>query len=282
MGVVNASPDSFSDGGIYRTLEDRVNLASQLLDDGAHIIDIGGESGITNVDPVDVDVELERVVPVVEAVQSEIKQRGSSAVISVDTYKPQVAEAAIVAGATIVNDVSGLRNPELASICARASAGLVIMHTRARPKQRLQSSELYEDVNLDIQRFLSEKIELALKQGMSENQIILDPGPDFSKTPAQTVEVLRGLDQLKTFGMPLLLAISRKDFIGAITDRPPRERLAGTLAALGFALDHGAEIFRLHDIAKARDFLKVLEVLNGDCEVSQQVRLSEELRWQNQ
>ncbi|MEA2129508.1 MAG: dihydropteroate synthase, partial [Solirubrobacteraceae bacterium] len=181
MGIVNASPDSFSDAGAYPDLDTRVRRARELLAAGADIIDIGGESGITRRPAVAVAEELERVVPLVERVAGEL-----GAVVSVDTYKPAVAEAAIAAGAAIVNDVSGLRDPELAAVCARTGAALVLMHTRAAPKQRLQDPDLYDDVVADVVRFLGERMEVARAHGVRDEQLILDPGPDFSKTPAQT------------------------------------------------------------------------------------------------
>ena len=273
MGIVNATPDSFSDGGLRPTLEDRVALARELLDAGAEVIDIGGESGVTNQPPVDAEVEIERVVPLIERVAGEL-----GALVSVDTYKPAVARAAIRAGAAIVNDVSGLRDPELADVCAQTSAGLVVMHTRARPKEKLLDPTLDGRVVADVERFLRERIELALERGMDFEQLILDPGPDFGKTPAQTVEVLRALPALQTLERPVLLAVSRKDFIGAITLRPPRARLAGTLAAIGYGVDAGAHVLRVHDVAAVADFLAVRAVLAGEAEIDSGLRLADDLR----
>ena len=273
MGVVNASPDSFSDGGLYNDLDARVELARRLLDDGADVIDIGGESATTGTAPVAVADELELVVPLVEAVAGDL-----GALVSVDTYKPEVAAAAIAAGAGIVNDVSGLRDPALAEVCARTGAGLVLMHTRAAPRERLQDPDLYGDVTGEVLDFLGERIETALRAGCRREQLIVDPGPDFSKTPAQTVELLRGLPRLHELGRPLLMAISRKDFIGALSGRAPRERLAGTLAALDHGIRCGAHIFRLHDIREAADFVRVRAALAGELEVDAQLSLQEELR----
>ncbi|MBJ7332531.1 MAG: dihydropteroate synthase [Solirubrobacteraceae bacterium] len=273
MGIVNATPDSFSDDGSTRTLDARVALAAELLDAGADVIDIGGESGVTNRPPVDPSEEIARVVPLIERVAGEL-----GALVSVDTYKPAVAEAAIDAGAAIVNDVSGLRDPALADVCARTGAGLVLMHTRVAPKQKLLDPGLYDDVAADVRRFLAERMAEAVERGCDPEQIVLDPGPDFAKTPAQTVESLRGLESLHELGRPLLLAISRKDFVGAITGRPPRERLAGTLAALAYGADAGGHIFRMHDVAAAADFLAVRGVLRGDRELGAETTLAEELR----
>ena len=262
MGVVNASPDSFSDDGDHPTHADRVRHAAALLAAGADLIDIGGETAFGGVPPVTVEEELARVVPLVEAVAG-----GMGAVVSVDTYKPPVAEAAIAAGAAIVNDVSGLRDPGLADVCAASGAGLVLMHTRAAPKETLLDPAHYSDVVADVRDFLAERIALATARGVALEQLVLDPGPDFAKTPAQTVAVLRRLDVLHALGRPVLLAISRKDFLAAITGRPPRQREAATLAALAESADAGAHIVRVHDVAAASDFLAVRAVLRGDREL---------------
>jgi dihydropteroate synthase len=217
MGIVNATPDSFSDDGAHRTLEDRVELAREQLQAGARVIDIGGESGVTNRPPVSPQEEIERVVALIERVAGDL-----GALVSVDTYKPAVARAAIAAGAAMVNDVSCLRDAGLADVCAETGAALVLMHTRAAPKQKLFDPSLDGRALADVHALLAERIELAQARGLPFEQLLLDPGPDFGKTPAQTAEVLRGLDSLHELGRPLLLAISRKDFIGAITGRAPR------------------------------------------------------------
>lgn len=273
MGIVNATPDSFSDDGSARTLDARVRLAAELLEAGADIIDIGGESGVTNRPPVDAEEEIARVVPLIERVAG-----GLGAIVSVDTYKPPVARAAIDAGAAIVNDVSGLRDPALADVCAETGAGLVLMHTRVPPKQKLLDPDRYDDVAADVVAFLRDRMGVAAERGVAAEQIMLDPGPDFAKTPAQTVASLRRLDTLHALGRPVLLAISRKDFVGAITGRAPRERLAGTLAALAHGADAGGHVFRVHDVAEAADFLAVRAVLRGDAELDAGETLAEELR----
>lgn len=273
MGIVNASPDSFSDAGAYPNLDARVQLARELLAAGADILDVGGESGITLRPPVAVDAEIERVAPLVSRLAAEL-----GAVVSVDTYKPAVAAAAIGAGAAIVNDVSGLRDPELADVCASSGAALVLMHTRAAPKQRLQDRELYEDVTADVLAFLGDRMELARARGVRDEQLILDPGPDFAKTPAQTIEVLSRLEELHALGRPLLLAVSRKDFVGALTGRAPRERGAGTLAAIACGVEAGAQILRVHDVAAAADFLTVRSALRRELAIDPNLALSDEIR----
>jgi len=273
MGVVNATPDSFSDGGEHKTLDSRVELAAQLLAGGADIIDIGGESGVTNAAAVDAQEEIERVVPLVERVANEL-----GAIVSVDTYKPAVARAAIAAGAVIVNDVSGLRDPELAAVCAESEAALVIMHTRAKPKEKLLDRSMDGKMLEDVLTFLQERMAIAVSMGVKLESIILDPGPDFGKTPAQTVEVLRGINRVQALGRPVLLAVGRKDFIGAATGQPPRQREAGTLAAFAWGAAHGGHIFRVHDVAACRDFLAVRDLLEGRTELPSEVMLAEELR----
>jgi len=275
MGIVNASPDSFSDGARHQTLDDRWQLASELLAAGADILDIGGESASTGRPPVAVQEEIARVVPLIERVASEL-----GAVVSVDTYKPAVARAAIAAGASIVNDVSALRDPALAELCAQSGAALVVMHTRAAPRERMQDPDLYGDIVGEVIAFLRERTEVAIAAGVSREQLIVDPGPDFAKTPAQTIRLLAGVQRLHELKLPLLMAISRKDFIGALTGRAPRERLAGTLAALAHCMDAGAHIFRVHDVAAASDFLTVRAALAGAQQPSRDLALAEELRYE--
>jgi dihydropteroate synthase len=274
MGIVNASPDSFSDGGLYRGLDAQVALAEKLLAEGADILDVGGESASTGRPPVEVQKEIERVAPLIERLADEL-----GAVVSVDTYKPEVARAALDAGARIVNDVSGLRDPALAEICAQRGAGLVLMHTGAPPRVRLQDPDLYREVMGEVIEFLRERIALALARGVAVEQLILDPGPDFAKTPTQTITMLRELERLHELGRPLLMAVSRKDFIGALTGRPPRERHAGTLAALAYAVERGAHVLRVHDVAAAADFLTVRAALAGELEPSRDLALGEEIRY---
>jgi dihydropteroate synthase len=273
MGIVNASPDSFSDAGRYTNIDKRLALARELGAQGADILDVGGESAATNRPAVPVGEEIERVAPLIERIVAEL-----DIAVSVDTYKPEVARAAIAAGAGIVNDVSGLRDPELAGVCAQTRTALVVMHTRAQPKQRLQDPELYADVLTDVLEFLRERTELAQQLGVAREQLIVDPGPDFAKTPAQTIELLAHVQRLHELGLPLLMAVSRKDFIGALTERPPRERLGGTLAAVAHGVDAGAHILRVHDVAAVHDFLRVRAALGGELAPRRDLAIAEEHR----
>jgi dihydropteroate synthase len=219
---------------------------------------------------VPADEEAARVVPLVERLAAE------GVVVSVDTWKASVARAAVEAGAAMVNDVSGLSEPGVADACAASGAALVVMHTRVAPK--VKEFPAYDDVVADVVSLLRERVALARSRGVGEDQIVLDPGPDFAKTPAQTVEVLGSLRELAALGRPVLLAASRKDFVGAIVGRTPRERLAGTLAAVGEGVDAGAAILRVHDVPAVRDFLDVRAALRGEREVPADLRLAPELR----
>ncbi|HET7487406.1 MAG TPA: dihydropteroate synthase [Acidimicrobiales bacterium] len=269
MGVVNASPESFSDGDRAASVDRRLARAGEVLEEGADLVDVGGESGVTNRPPIDPAEEIRRILPVV----TELVAAG--ALVSVDTWKAPVALAALEAGAHLVNDVSGLADPALAGHCARFGAGLVVMHTRARPK--VKEFPAYDDVVADVDAFLRRRLTLAAAWGVAPEQVVLDPGPDFAKTPSETVRVLRHLGDLAALGRPLLLAVSRKDFVGALTGRPPRDRLAGTLAAVGEGVDAGAGILRVHDVAAVRDFLAVRAALRG-APVDPALHLPEHLR----
>jgi dihydropteroate synthase len=258
MAVINATPDSFSDAGKYSTLEARMERTQEVLAQGADILDIGGQSAIT---------------PVIQWVAA-----NTSAIMSIDTYRPKVAAAALEAGAHIINDISGLLHRELADVVASYGAGYILMHNRGRPKVRLTDANLYEDVVADVLSFMDERMEWLTAAGVSRQQLIVDPGPDFAKTPAQTVEVLQKINQLLAYDRPVLFPVSRKDFIGAITGRPPRERLAGTLAAIAHTLTlTRAGIYRVHDIEDVRNFLDVWDVLQGHSQLGAEVLLDRDL-----
>jgi dihydropteroate synthase len=272
MGIVNAGPDSFSDAVRLRTLDAQVAHAMRLVADGADIIDVGGESGVTYTPATAPEVEADRVVPLVRRLAAE------GVPVSVDTWKAAVAEAALSAGAALINDTSGLADLRLAELCAATGASLVVMHTRAAPKQE-RFADYRGDVVGDVIGFLRERCAAARAAGVADEQLVLDPGPDFAKTPAETVEVLRAIDRVAALGRPLLLAVSRKYFVGAITGRPPAERLAGTLAAVGWAADAGAAIVRVHDVVEVADFLRVRAVLRGEEEMPPFDRDDDALKW---
>jgi dihydropteroate synthase len=278
MGVVNASPESFSDAAQYQSLEQRLDLCGELVAAGADIIDIGGQSAITNQPEIDPVEEVDRVLPIIEW----LRANHPDVMISVDTYKPLVAKAALLAGASILNDVSGLAYPEVVDMCVGTGSALVIMHTRARPKVRVQDPNLYDDVVSDVVHFLSSRMDVAIAAGLPSESIIVDPGPDFAKTPYQTVSVLRRIEEIRSLGRPLLLALSRKDFLGAILERSPRSRDHATLAAIAHFAAVPGNIVRVHDVAATRDVLKTIDVLTGRRNLDPDYVLPDSLRYETE
>jgi dihydropteroate synthase len=256
MGILNATPDSFSDPPGARLTGELVDRAHALAAGGAAIVDVGGESGRTDTDAISAAEEIERVVPLVERLTAD------GLAVSVDTWRAEPARAALDAGAAMINDVSGLADPVLADLCADARAALVITHTRVAPKTKAFPG--YADVVADVLGLLRERSDVARRCGLGEEQLLLDPGIDLAKTPAESVELLRRLGELEALGRPLLLAVSRKDFVGSLTGRPPGQRDAGTLAALEPALDAPGAVVRVHDVAGASDFLRVRAALRGE------------------
>ena len=255
MGIVNATPDSFSDPQGEKTLDALVARAHGLAEEGAAIIDVGGESGRTDRPAVPIEEERARVVPLIERLAADGLR------VSVDTWRAPVARAALAAGASMVNDVSGLSDLEVADACADTGAELVITHTRIPPK--VKGFPEYGDVVADVIELLRERAALAGEHGVGEDQLIFDPGIDIAKTPAESIEVLRRLPEVAELGRPLLVAVSRKDFVGALTGRSPADRDGGTLAAVGAAADAGAQVLRVHDVAGARDYLAVRSALSN-------------------
>jgi dihydropteroate synthase len=257
MGIVNATPDSFSDEPGAKPLDVLAERGLALAAAGAAIVDVGGESGRTDREAVSEDEEISRVAPLVERLAAE------GVVVSVDTWRAPVAREALAAGAGLINDVSGLSDPDIATACAEIGAGLVITHTRAAPKTK--AFPAYDDVVADVCDLLSERVTQAEERGVEPDQLLLDPGIDLAKTPAESIEVLRRLSELESLGRPLLLAISRKDFVGALTGRPPARRGAGTLGAVEPALDFaGGTVLRVHDVEATADFLAVRSALRGE------------------
>jgi dihydropteroate synthase len=270
MGIVNATPDSFSDRQGEKEVAELAELALAQITAGAALVDVGGESGRTDTEAVPVDEELARVVPLVGRIAD------AGVTVSVDTWRAPVARAALDSGAAMINDVSGLSDPELADACAAAGAALVITHTRLAPKSKGFPS--YGDVVQDVVALLRERAAEARMRGVADEQLVFDPGIDLAKTPAESVEVLRRLAELRELGRPLLVGVSRKDFVGALTGRSPAGRSPGTLAALGAAVDGGAAILRVHDVADARDYLAVRAALRGEAAVEPELRLDPALR----
>ncbi len=252
MGVVNVTPDSFSDGGEFLDADAAVAHALRLAEDGAGIVDVGGESTRPGADPVPEGIELERVIPVVERVAQTHGVR-----VSIDTAKLAVAEQAIQAGARVVNDVTAFRNaPELAGLVAQSGAGCCLMHMQGEPRT-MQANPAYDDVVSDVKAFLEERLAFAVGEGVPEERVWLDPGIGFGKTVEHNLELLRRLDEIVAIGRPVVIGTSRKSFLGKLTGRDEKDRLPGTIATNVLALERGAEIFRVHDVAEVADALKV-------------------------
>jgi len=253
MGIVNVTPDSFSDGGRFFDPADAVTHGLLLEAEGAAILDVGGESTRPGADPVEADEESRRVVPVIEALVA----AGVTARISVDTSKAEVTERALAAGATFVNDVTALRAaPEMAELAAAADAELCLMHMVGTPRT-MQAQAHYDDVVSEVKRFLEERVAFAVGHGVAEERIILDPGIGFGKSLAHNLELLRRMDELVALGRPVLVGTSRKSFIGALTGADADGRLSGTVATNVIAYERGARLFRVHDVRPNVDALTV-------------------------
>ncbi len=256
MGIVNIGSDSVADPLSLDSLDAQLEFAMRQSDAGAHILDIGVQSGRTDTPVLAEEQEIERLVPLVSALAER------ELVVSVDTWRAGVAEAAIDAGAALINDVGGLVDERLADVVGAGGAGLVVMHTRAAPKQAHFPG--YEDATADILAFLEQRMQLALSRGVAREQIVIDPGLDYAKTPQESIEVLRRLGELQQLDRPILLAVSRKYFIGMLSGAQPDERLAGTLAAIEFGVNAGAHIVRVHDVAQVSEFLRVRGALRSE------------------
>lgn len=251
MGIVNVTPDSFSDGGRYADTDSAVGHARQLIQEGAHILDLGGESTRPGADPVsDVD-ELGRLLPVVEAL------RDCGVPLSIDTFKPAVMRATLDAGADMINDIHGFRQPGAIEAVARSRCGLCVMHMKGEPRTMQASPPEYADLMGEIEAFLNERAQTLRAAWVDPQRIVLDPGFGFGKTADQNFQLLRGLSRLRSGGYPLLTGLSRKNMIGQATGRPVGGRLPGSIAAALACVARGAAIVRVHDVAATVDALKV-------------------------
>jgi dihydropteroate synthase len=252
MGILNVTPDSFADGGEWFAFDEAVEHARTLVAEGADILDIGGESTRPGAGPVAVDEELRRVIPVVGALHD------GGAQLSVDTMKLAVAQAAVQAGATYVNDVTAFRHdPELAGFVADRGCDCCLMHMLGEPRT-MQDNPRYDDVVDDVRAFLEERAEFAVREGVREERIMVDPGIGFGKNLGHNLELLRRLGEIVTIGFPVVIGTSRKSFLGRLTGREdPHERVAATLATTVLAFERGATVFRVHDVAPTRDALAV-------------------------
>jgi dihydropteroate synthase len=259
MGIVNVTPDSFSDGGLFLDAEAAIAHGRELAGEGADILDVGGESTRPGAEAVTAEAELERVLPVVEALAGD----RDGPPVSIDTSKASVAAAALDAGARIVNDVTALRgDPELAAVCAERDCELVLMHMQGSPRT-MQDDPRYDDVVDDVRAFLAERVAAATAAGVSEERIWVDPGIGFGKTVEHNLELLRRLGELRELGRPIVVGTSRKRFIGSLTGREVDQRLGGTVASNVLALVAGADVFRVHDVLAARRALHTAEAILG-------------------
>jgi len=248
MGILNLTPDSFSDGSSYASVEQAVAAAERMVDDGADIIDIGGESTRPGAPPVPSDEELRRVMPVIEALAGRI-----GVPLSIDTWKAEVARVALASGVAVVNDISGMEfDPCMAETVAATDAGIVLMHTRGKPSE-MQQATSYRDLVGEVSDYLRTCMSRAAAAGIDAERIVLDPGIGFGKSVAGNLEIIRRLGEFASLGRPLLVGPSRKSFIGTTLGRVVDERLFGTAAAVAVSLVNGARIFRVHDVRQMRD-----------------------------
>ncbi len=259
MGIVNVTPDSFSDGGRYHSVERAVAHAQALVDAGADILDVGGESTRPGAAPVSVEEELARVIPVVEQLAS------LNIPVSVDTRKPEVMAAAIAAGASMINDVTGFSDPKAQAIVAEAEVGVCVMHMQGTP-ETMQKNPHYHDVVAEVSDYLANQAEILKTAGVEAHRIAIDPGFGFGKTLTHNLQLLRGIKQLCELGYPVLIGVSRKSMIGQITGRTVMERTVGSVVAALLAVQQGAHILRVHDVAQTRDMLAVWHAYHDSLE----------------
>jgi len=257
MGIVNNTPDSFSKDGLGGDVRRAIARGEEMFADGADVVDVGGESTRPGAEPVPAEEEMRRVVPVVERLSERHPGR-----VSIDTMKPEVAEAALFAGASTVNDVSGLRNQKMIEVVAEHDAAVIIMHMLGEPRT-MQVSPRYKDVVDDIKKYLWNRVAAAEMTGVSPRKIMVDPGIGFGKTKEHNLEILARLGELRSLGKPIVIGVSRKAFIGKITGRPVEERLEGSIAAATLAVREGADIVRVHDVKETVQALAVANAIIG-------------------
>ncbi|MGB2697650.1 MAG: dihydropteroate synthase [Candidatus Zixiibacteriota bacterium] len=256
MGVLNVTPDSFSDGGKFLNPQDAVEQALIMAEQGADIIDVGGESTRPGAETIPVDEEIRRVIPVIKEI---VKK--TDIPISIDTYKSEVATQALDAGAVMINDISALRfDPEMKKIASRYGVPVVLMHIQGTPRN-MQDNPFYDNLIQEISDYLKESVELAENSGIDEEKIIIDPGIGFGKRLEDNLEILKKLNKLNSLGKPILVGLSRKSFIGKVLDLPLGERLEGSLAALAVAIQNGAKILRVHDVKESKRAARMVDAI---------------------
>ena len=256
MGIVNVTPDSFSDGGLHLQRDAALAYARQLIDEGADILDIGGESTRPGAQPVNAQEEMDRVLPIIEAL------RGAPVPVSIDTCKPEVMQAAIAVGAQMVNDINALQDSAAMRVIAASQAAVCLMHKQGKP-QTMQEQPHYQNVVAEVSAFLRERIAATQAVGISRMRIVIDPGFGFGKTLAHNLALLRELKKLTELGVPILAGLSRKSMLGALTGQEVGQRLPASLAAALSAVERGANIVRVHDVRATVDALKVWNAVNG-------------------
>ena len=260
MGILNVTPDSFSDGGKYLEKNNAINHALAMIDNGADIIDVGGESTRPFSDPVSLDEEISRVIPVIEGIRKE-----SDVCISIDTTKSEVATAALNSGASLINDVSAMEvDPLMIDVALKFDCPIIIMHMKGTPKS-MQDNPQYESLISDIKDYLQERVDFIVSKGINSKKIVIDPGIGFGKTVENNFEIINNLNHFTKMGFPVMLGASRKSFIGISLDLPEEDRLEGSLAANIIGLQNGAKIFRVHDVAETnKAFVIANKIFNSN------------------
>lgn len=263
MGILNVTPDSFSDGGKYLIPELAIERGIQMAEYGADIIDIGAESTRPGAEPISIEVELQRIIPVLEGLLKQV-----AVPISVDTYKSSVAETVLKIGANMINDISGLRfDPKMKEVVSKFQVPVVIMHIKGQPRN-MQQNPYYDDLISEIYGYLAESIQLAELAGIKREKIIVDPGIGFGKRLSDNYEILRRLDEFKKLDCPILIGPSRKSFIGNVLELPPDQRLEGTIAAVAIGIQNGAHIVRVHDVQEVSRACRIIDILVGKMAIS--------------
>ena len=262
MGIVNATPDSFSDGGHHATVDAAVTHALLLVEQGADLLDVGGESTRPGATPVEEQMEIDRVVPVIERLVKQV-----SVPISIDTYKAATARYCLQAGAVIINDINGLRDPQMVPLAAQTGAGVIVMHMQGTPAT-MQLDPTYENVVAEVREFFQTRLQEFLNNGIAVEQVVFDPGIGFGKKTEHNLMLLARLVEFQELGRPVALGVSRKGLLGRLLDRPVHKRLAGSLAVACDAISRGAaQIVRVHDVEETRDALTILTAIRGIREI---------------
>ena len=257
MGILNITPDSFSDGGKYLTLSEALKRAHKMIEEGADIIDIGGESTRPGSEPVSADEELKRITPIIGALKRE-----SNIAISVDTYKPEVMKEVIDMDVAMINDVYALTQPGAIDIIKKSNVGICLMHMQGTPKT-MQVNPTYQNVVSEVQLFLKARADLLINEGIDKSHIILDPGFGFGKTFEHNIELLQGLESFQSLKLPLLVGLSRKSFIRKILNGEHDDHLSGSISAAIFSVLKGAKILRVHDVKETKSALKIINIAQG-------------------